>query len=389
MASEYIATHSNRIYLKSEVDHPELNEMTEAQLAPVTSLRVSAKRKQLFRQDKTGYRSETPVLGPQRELIEVAMQAYGTGWDGGSLKTAISPLLESGLAAATTVGSSYTVAAVSGTSITFDADTTLAVGAALVFGQEMRFVAALSGPRDVTLNAAFTMEPSAGSTLLGSVGLRAGDSVRPMSVLDTWSPSQAVQRYLTGVAADKLMIEINNDFLEVSMKGYAQNLYDSVSGVGGAGFLFPPAPAGAGNVLASPIAGHLGQAILGIEGTRVCTMTEAKITIDNNIEPRTDEFGCYGTKAFVLGKRRVTLDLTLFERNDSLSQALYAAAVNNTPVPVMLQVGNQQGGMFGIYLPAVLFAIPDFDDKQARLLWRFQASLALGAENDEVFLAQR
>lgn len=389
MASEYIATHSNRVYLKSEVDYPELNEMSEAQLAPVTSLRVSAKRKQLFRQDKTGYRSETPVLGPQRELVEVSMQAYGTGWDGGSTKTAISPLLESGFAAATTVGTSYTVSAVSGGTITFDADTDLSVGSALVFGQEMRFVAAVAGPRDVTLNAPFTMEPSTGSALLGSAGLRAGDSVRPMSVLDTWNPTQAVQRFMSGVTADKLTIEINNDFLEVGMKGYAQNLFDSVSGVGGAGFVFPPAPVGAGSMLASPIAGHLGQAILGIEGTRVCTLTEAKISIDNNIEPRTDEFGCYGTKAFVLGKRRVTLDMTLFERNDSLSQALYASAANNVPVPVMLQIGNQQGGMFGIYLPAVLFALPDFDDKQARLLWRFQASLALGAENDEIFIAQR
>jgi hypothetical protein len=389
MPSEYIATHSNRVYLKSEIDHPELNEMSEAQIAPVTSLRVSTKRKQLFRQDKTGYRSETPVLGPQRELIEVAMNLYGTGWDGGSTKTPISPVLESGFCAATRVGQSFGVAAVTGSNVTFDSDTNLAPGDALVFGQEMRFVAALAGPRDVTLNAPFTLEPSAGATLQGSAGLNAGDSLRTVSALDTWSPAPAVQRLLTGLVADKLTIEINNDFLEIGMKGYAQNLFDSVSGSGGAGFVFPPAPSGAANILASPIAGHLGQAVVGVDGTRVCTLTEARITIDNNVDPRTDEFGCYGTKAFVLGKRRVTLDMTLFERNDSLSQSLYARAVNNAPVPVMLQVGNQAGAMFGIYLPAVLFAVPEFDDKQARLLWRFQSSLALGAANDEIFIAQR
>jgi hypothetical protein len=55
----------------------------------------------------------------------------------------------------------------------------------------------------------------------------------------------------------------------------------------------------------------------------------------------------------------------------------------------MLQIGNQAGSIFGIYLPAVLFSVPQFDDRQSRLLWRFQSSLAIGAQNDEIYIAQR
>jgi hypothetical protein len=83
------------------------------------------------------------------------------------------------------------------------------------------------------------------------------------------------------------------------------------------------------------------------------------------------------------------LSLTVFERNDELSQALYTKAVNNEPVPVMLQMGNQPGAMFAVYLPAVLFPVPDFKDDQSRLLWQFRNAVAMGLQNDEVFIAMR
>jgi hypothetical protein len=386
MASEYIATHSNRIYLKSEAENPVMGDMTQAMLAPVTDFRVATRRKQLFRQDKTGYRSESPVLGPQRELIEVALNAYGVGWEGGVATSSIGPVLESGFCAGSNTSGGGTVSAITGTTITFAEDTDLETGSAIVFGSEMRFVVAVGGPREVTINSPFTVEPSAGAELLGCLGQKAGDERRALSILDAWSPAQAVQRYITGVVADRLSIEVNNDFVEIGMKGYARRQYDNVSGNVGSEFAFPAEPAQVAPV-ASPIAGHLGQAVIG--ESQVCTLTEAKIVIDNNIEPRTNEFGCFETKAFVPGSRRVTLDFTVYERNDTFSQYLYSAAVNHVPVPVMFQLGRQQGAMLGVYLPAVLLNMPEFDDRQPRLLWRFQASLALGGMNDEVYLAQR
>lgn len=389
MALEYISSLSNRIYIKSENDSPELNSMADAKVAPITAFALSSNRKQLYRRDKTGYRSESPLMGPQRELIEFNLETYGTGWAGGTLKPAIAPILESGMCRGAQLGTLYTVSSATGNSVTLSADATLAVGTGLCLGAEIRFVAAVTGPRDFTLNAPFTAALTAGSTLEGCANLSLGDSTQTMSILDTWAPDQAVQRFVTGAVADKLSISVNNDFLEITAKGYARNLYDSVSGIGGEEFVFPETPTGSAPLDNAPIAGHLGQVFIGAPATRVCTLTQAEITIDNNIEPRTDEFGCFQTKAFVLGRRNVKLDLTVFERNDTLSQELYTKAVNNEPIPVMLQMGSQNGSLFAVYMPSVLFPVPDFNDSQTRLLWQFKNAIAMGLANDEIFIAMR
>jgi hypothetical protein len=389
MANEYIASLSNRIFIKSEVDSPTLNNMAEAQIAPITAFELSSNRKQLYRRDKTGFRSESPVMGPQRELIEFNLDSYGTGWAGGSSKPAISSILESGLCKSAELSSSFAVQSSAGTSISLQADAALSIGMGLSFGSEIRFIESISGPRDFTINAAFSVQLDSGSQLDGCANLSLGESVNPMSILDSWAPSQAIQRFVTGAVTDVLKVNINNDFLEISAKGYARNLYDNVSGIGGSEFQFPEAPANFSALENSPIAGHLGQAFIGVPAASLCTLTQAELRIDNNIEPRTDEFGCFSTKAFVLGRRRVSLDLTIFERNDALSQALYAKAVNNEPVPVMLQIGNQPGSMFAIYLPSVLFPVPAFSDAQPRLLWQFRNAIAMGLQNDEVFIALR
>lgn len=389
MANEYISSLSNRIFIKSETDFPEINNMAAAEVAPVTAFALSSNRKQLYRRDKTGFRSESPVMGPQRELIEFNLESYGTGWSGGTVKPGIAPILESAMCAGAQLGSAYLVQANTGSSVTLQADAPLTIGLGLAFGSEIRFVESISGPRDFTLNAPFSIQLSAGAQLDGCANLSSGDSVNPMSILDTWAPSQAIQRFVTGAVTDQMKITVNNDFLEIAAKGFARSLYDNVSGIGGVGFQFPEPPANASPLANAPIAGHLGQAFIGVPAARLCTLTQAEIRVENNIEPRTDEFGCFNTKAFVLGRRKVSLDLTVFERNDELSQALYTKAVNNEPVPVMLQMGTQPGSMFAVYLPSVLFPVPAFNDNQPRLLWQFRNAVAMGLQNDEIFIAMR
>jgi len=389
MTTEYIASLSNRIFIKSQIDSPAVNNMETAQIAPILSLELSSNRKQLFRRDKTGFRSEAPILGPQRELIEFALESYGTGWSGGTIKPSISPILESGLCNSTNLDGAVIVETSSGTAITLQANAILSIGMGLAFGSEIRFVAAVSSPTSFTLNAPFSVQLSSGAQLDGCANLSAADTSNPMAILDTWAPAQSIQRFVTGAVSDQLRISVNNEFVEVSAKGFARNLYDNVSGSGGAEFVFPAAPINSSPLSNAPIAGHLGQAFIGLPAARLCTLTQADIRIDNNIEPRTDEFGCFSTKAFVLGRRKVTLNLTIFQRNDELSQALFAKAVNNEPVAVMLQMGNQPGSMFAVYLPAVLFPVPAFNDDQPRLLWQFRNALAMGLQNDEVFIAMR
>ncbi|MFN7543787.1 MAG: hypothetical protein ACK5TN_13465 [Acidobacteriota bacterium] len=389
MANEYIASLSNRIFLKSESDFPGLASMADAQLAPVTSFALTSNRKQLFRRDKTGFRSESPVLGPQRELLEFNLESYGTGWSGSTSKPAIAPLLESGMGNPMAIGATLKVSAASSVNVTLQADANLTIGMGLAFGAEIRFVASIAGPRDFTLNAPFSVQLAPASDLQVCANLAPGDAVLPLSILDTWAPAQAVQRLVSGAVTDQMRIRVNNDFLEVETRGYATSLYDNVSGVGGVNFQFPEPPPAAQSAISAPIAGHLGQVWIGSPASRFCTLTQAEVRIENNIEPRTDEFGCYETKGFVLGRRKVSLDLTLFERNDLISQVLYSSATLNQPLSVMLQMGTQPGSLFAIYLPAVLFPVPAFNDSQPRLLWQFRNALALGAANDEVFLAMR
>jgi hypothetical protein len=54
---------------------------------------------------------------------------------------------------------------------------------------------------------------------------------------------------------------------------------------------------------------------------------------------------------------------------------------------VMLQLGEQQGQLFGVYMQSVALQVPGFDDSQNRLQWRFQTCQALGLVNNEVFVA--
>jgi hypothetical protein len=73
--------------------------------------------------------------------------------------------------------------------------------------------------------------------------------------------------------------------------------------------------------------------------------------------------------------------------DDEQTQGLYEAARQWSPTSVMLQLGEQQGQLLGIYLPSVSLVVPSFDDSQNRVQWRFQSSQARGLVNDEVFVA--
>ena len=50
---------------------------------------------------------------------------------------------------------------------------------------------------------------------------------------------------------------------------------------------------------------------------------------------------------------------------------------------MMGQLGEQSGQLFGAYMPAMAPAVPEFDDGETRLQWKFQNSRAQGSVNDE------
>jgi hypothetical protein len=77
----------------------------------------------------------------------------------------------------------------------------------------------------------------------------------------------------------------------------------------------------------------------------------------------------------------------LYELNDTATQGLYQAARQQSPIGVMFQLGQQAGQVMGVYLMSVVPVVPEFDDGDNRLQWKFQSSRAQGTINNEIVVA--
>ena len=83
----------------------------------------------------------------------------------------------------------------------------------------------------------------------------------------------------------------------------------------------------------------------------------------------------------------MTLDMDLFGREDEATKSLYQAARQRSPIEVMLQLGQETGQLFGMYLKSVIPETPEFDDSETRLLWKFRGCRAQGTVDDEMAVA--
>jgi hypothetical protein len=213
-----------------------------------------------------------------------------------------------------------------------------------------------------------------------------------VSIFDYWSPATAVQRLLCGAGVDQMYIVVNGDYHEFHFKGIAKDLVDSASFESGAAQLqsFPAEPALTGFDY-SIVPGNMGQAWLGTTPSRFCTITAATITVKNALDTRDREFGisgaCSGVRRISPGERTVTAAFDLYSRDDDATNALYQAARQQSPISVMFQLGETEGQLMGVYLKSVVPEVPEFDDGQNRLQWRFRSSRAQGTVDDEISVA--
>jgi hypothetical protein len=53
----------------------------------------------------------------------------------------------------------------------------------------------------------------------------------------------------------------------------------------------------------------------------------------------------------------------------------------------MFQLGQQAGQLFGVYLKSIVPEVPEYDDSETRVQWKFQNCRAQGTADDEVVLA--
>jgi hypothetical protein len=261
-------------------------------------------------------------------------------------------------------------------------------GQAITAGGEIRFVAAIVDAQTVILNAPFSSAPAPGLTLGQTATYSLATQLPSVTIFDYWDPATAVQRFLCGAAVDRMTVKLNGDFHQMEFKGFAQDLVDSASFESGQGgqTTYPAEPA-QDSFSYSLVPGNLGQVWLGVSPTEFCTVSAASIEIQNDVDARKKEFGSCLPKAVVPGNRTVSLTLELFAMDDAATTALYQAARQQSAVSVMFQLGQVAGQLMGIYLPTLVPTVPQFDDSDKRLQWKFSDVRAQGSAENEIVVA--
>ena len=102
---------------------------------------------------------------------------------------------------------------------------------------------------------------------------------------------------------------------------------------------------------------------------------------------RSKEFGAGVPQAIAPGPRSVTASFSLYELDDAATQGLYQAARQQSPVSMMFQLGQQPGQVMGVYMMSAVPVVPEFDDSDNRLQWKFQGSKAQGTADNEIVVA--
>ena len=186
---------------------------------------------------------------------------------------------------------------------------------------------------------------------------------------------------------DELQIQVNGDFHTFQFSGQACDIVDTASFETGQGAAVFPAEPPIQDMSYTIVPGNLGQVWLGTTPDQVFSLTSATIKLSNNLQLRDREFGSNYSRGISPGARVVTMDLSIFQQDDEQTRTLYQAARQDSPVSVMLQLGEQSGQIAGIYLKGMLLETPDFDDSERRQQWIFKNCRAQGSVNDEISIA--
>ncbi len=385
MAS-YISSNANRFYAAIEESFGRVGAITAANRIPAVKLAISQQLEAAERRDKTGTRTYAGVPPGGRRRTNFELQTYLTTWQKEGGEPGYGPLIQAALGAAPLPFTGGAVASSTAEGrLTFRSAHGLTAGQAVACGGEIRFAAAIVNETTVQLNAPFTALPADGAVASATLTYAPATALPSVSVFDYWSPGTAVQRLLCGGAVDQMQILVNGDYHELRFSGLAQDVVDSSSFSGEVGELpsFPAEPA-LGAFDYSIVPGHMGQAWLGVAPTQFFTITSATLAVNNAVDMRAREFGTNLPKAIWPGQRAVTAAFELFSQDDEATQGLYQAARQQSPIGVMFQLGETEGQLMGVYLKSVIPEVPEFDDGENRLQWRFRASRAQGTVDDEV-----
>jgi len=135
------------------------------------------------------------------------------------------------------------------------------------------------------------------------------------------------------------------------------------------------------------VPGNLGQVWLGVAPNQFFSVSDASIQIQNHLDTRSKEFGTSLPRAIVPGIRSVGVTLQLFGQDDAATTALYQAARQQSPVGMMFQLGQIPGQLMGVWLKSLVPDVPQFDDSDTRVQWKFTDTRAQGTADDEIVVA--
>jgi hypothetical protein len=384
----YISSNANRFYTALENSYGEAAAVQGANRIPALKLAIQQQSEAAERKDKTGSRTFSGLPSGGRRRTTFELRTYLTTWSKTG-QPAYGPLFQAALGGAPLLFNGGTAgSSTPDGELGFGAPHGLVAGQAVSFGGEIRFVSALVGDTTVRLNAPFTTMPGEGAPIGAAITYVPATELPSVSVFDYWSPSTAVQRMLSGAAVDQMSIEVNGDYHEVHFKGLAQDVLDSSTSSGGPGQLlgFPPEPL-LDSFDYSIVPGNLGQAWLGASATQFFTITGASVLLKNALDMRSREFGSSVPRGTCPGRRSVTAAFDLYTQDDEATKSLYQAARQRSPITVMFQLGEVEGQVMGVYLKSVIPEVPEFDDGENRLQWKFRASRAQGTIDDEIAVA--
>lgn len=386
MAS-YISSNNNRLYTAVEPEFGSAGTITAGSIIPAVGLSTTVRIQKAQRKDKTGTRTYFGEAGGLRRSADFELRTYLCSWADNSQAPAHGALIQAALGGTPSSFASQTVGSVAGATVTFSGAHGLSAGQAVCCGNEIRFVAAVPSGTVVQVNAPFSQAVAGGSVCAPTVTYSPAEELPSATIFDYWSPDTAVQRIVSGAAVNRMTVTVNGDYHELTFRGSAADLIDSGSFEGGQGGLdeFPAEPAQS-MMAYSLVPGHLGQAWLGVLPWQAFTVTAAEVVVDNDLQLRNQEFGSVTARGISPGMRTVSATVSLFAQDDAGTAALYQAARQRSPISFMLQLGQQQGQLLGIYMKSVVPEVPEFDDTQRRLQWKFQNCRAQGGVNDDLFI---
>ena len=385
----YISSNNERVYVALETSYGVVPAITGQNRIPLVKLAAKQVPETTGRKDKTGSRTFVGLPNTIREITTFQLTTLMTEWTDQTAQPPQGPLFQGAMGGTPIFYNGGTVASVTNqTEIQFTAPHGLSAGQGVTFSGEMRFVAAIQDSQTIFLNAPFTNVPVAESTFGTTITFPLAESLSGVSIFDYWDPANAVQRIVEGSAMDRMEIKINGDFQEFVFGGPARDLIDSASFESGQGGLtaFPAEPA-VGGFDYTIVPGHLGEVWMGTSPNQFFTLTAGELTLDNDVDLRVKEFGSDYAKCIAAGVRKVAFNFEIFEMADAQTAALYQAARQRSPISVMLQLGQQTNQLFGAYMPAMVPSVPQYDDSETRLQWRFQNSRAQGTSENELYVA--